>query len=206
MYFATRSDLCSILFCQQNNSFSVFSAFISQPHWRLFILTEWLLCYRHSVRIRERWRGIICWFVCRVWHSWRQLYSGNVTVHKKRSWRVEATSCICHLYVHTLVYGNAASMPEALTGMMMTMIRSESKSHYTSLWLLLSPPTDNCAGLQRYERDILVPFLYGAGRFDLQAHWCEHSRRFMMSFCVTRGWTELRLWDSNGKKKKRGWS
>lgn len=195
MYFATSSDPCSILFCQQNNLFSMFSAFISQPHWWLFIQMEWLLCCLHSVWIRERWIGIICQFVCCVWHNWRQLYSGNATVQKKEKeakvWK-QPSHCKCHLYVHTLVYGNAASMPEALTGRMMTKIRSESKSHYTSLWVLLSPPTDNCTGLQHYARDSLVPFLYGAARFDLQTHWCEHSRRFMMSFCVTRAG---RSWD-----------
>lgn len=62
------------------------------------------------------------------------------------------------LYIHTVVYGNAVGLPVALAGMM--MMRCKSKSHYTSLWVLLSPLTDNCIGLWCYENDslVLVPF------------------------------------------------
>ena len=87
----------------------------------------------------------------------------------------------------------------------MMMMRCKSKSHYTSLWVLLSPLTDNCIGLWCYESDSLALVLFFMVRPDmifgrtgantLDFLWCP--------FVSHGGQTELRLRDSDRKKREK---
>lgn len=204
LYSTPRSDLW------QNNLFSMFSAFISRPRWSSRIQAGWLYHSTHCVWIRVRETDNVRVF---VWHrhscsdpactsTMEPCWRSNRRLDWKRQ-RGKETMAVHVLYAHTLVYGNALGLPVALAGMM--MMRCKSKSHYTSLWVLLSLPTDNCIGLRCYESDspVPVPFFIVRVWYDLQAHWCEHFGLFMVSFCVTQGQTELRLRDSERKKREK---
>ena len=86
------------------------------------------------------------------------------------------------------------------------MMMCKSKSHYTSLRVLLSPLTDNCIGLWRYENDspVLVPFFMArpdmiferTGANTLDFLWCP-----FVSHEARRSWDyEIGKWKKREKK------